>query len=206
VFELVSVRLCDALLEGGEPLRADDMPWDPEQGQYWLPVDQYTGGIEHATMHLLYTRFFTKALRDLGIVDFDEPMLRLFNQGMILGPDGEKMSKSRGNVINPDEFVAKYGADTVRGYLMFIGPWDRAGRGIRTPSRASTASCIAPGRSSPRMCATGAPDAGPEHPARPGAGASAGAQAAPDHLKVTEDMENFRFNTAIAALMELNNC
>ncbi len=78
-------------------------------------------------MHLLYTRFFTKALRDLGVVDFDEPMLRLFNQGMILGPDGEKMSKSRGNVINPDEFVDKYGADTVRGYLMFIGPWDMGG-------------------------------------------------------------------------------
>ena len=96
-------------------------------GDYWLPVDQYTGGIEHATMHLLYTRFFTKALQTLGVVDFDEPMLRLFNQGTILGPDGEKMSKSRGNVVNPDEYVARYGADTVRGYLMFIGPWDLGG-------------------------------------------------------------------------------
>ncbi len=68
--------------KAGETIHADDMPWDTESAGYWLPVDQYTGGIEHATMHLLYTRFFTKALRDLGIVDFDEPMLRLFNQGI----------------------------------------------------------------------------------------------------------------------------
>jgi leucyl-tRNA synthetase len=111
----------------GQPLSADDLPWDPVAGAYWLPVDQYTGGIEHATMHLIYTRFFTKAMRDMGLVDFDEPMLRLFNQGMILGKDGEKMSKSRGNVIAPDDLVQKYGADTVRAYLMFIGPWDQGG-------------------------------------------------------------------------------
>ncbi len=111
----------------GEIIGPEDMPWNPEQGDYWLPVDQYTGGIEHATMHLLYTRFFTKALQKLEIVPFDEPMIRLFNQGIILGPDGEKMSKSRGNVVNPDEMVDKYGADTVRGYLMFIGPWDQGG-------------------------------------------------------------------------------
>ena len=75
-------------------------------------------------MHLLYTRFFTKVLRDLSIVDFDEPMVRLFNQGIILGPDSERMSKSRGNVVAPDDYVQRYGADTVRGCLMFIGPWD----------------------------------------------------------------------------------
>ncbi len=105
----------------------DEAPFDPEKGEYWLPVDQYTGGVEHATMHLLYTRFFTKAMRDLGLVDFDEPMVKLFNQGIILGPDGNRMSKSRGNVIAPDPLVQKYGADTVRAYLMFIGPWDRGG-------------------------------------------------------------------------------
>ena len=88
------------------------------------PVDQYTGGIEHATMHLLYFRFFTKALADLGLLDFREPAKRLFNQGMILGEDHEKMSKSRGNVVNPDDLVQKYGTDTVRAYLMFLGPWD----------------------------------------------------------------------------------
>ncbi len=105
----------------------DEAPFDPEKGEYWLPVDQYTGGVEHATMHLLYTRFFTKAMRDLGLVDFDEPMVKLFNQGIILGPDGNRMSKSRGNVIAPDPLVKEYGADTVRAYLMFIGPWDRGG-------------------------------------------------------------------------------
>jgi leucyl-tRNA synthetase len=111
----------------GEKLSPDDTPWDPEKGRYWLPQDQYTGGIEHATMHLLYTRFFTKAMRDMGLVDFDEPMLRLYNQGIILGEDGFKMSKSRGNVVSPDEVIAQYGADSVRAYLMFIGPWDEGG-------------------------------------------------------------------------------
>ncbi len=117
----------------------DQGPWDPKEGAYWLPVDQYTGGIEHATMHLMYTRFFTKALRDIGIVDFDEPMLRLYNQGMVLGEDNEKMSKSRGNVIAPDELVDAYGADTVRTYLMFFARWEQGGpwdsQGIKGPRR-----------------------------------------------------------------------
>ncbi len=93
------------------PYYNGDVPFDPEKGKYWLPVDQYTGGIEHATMHLLYTRFFTKAMRDIGLVDFGEPYLRLFNQGIILGEDSEKMSKSRGNVVDPDNLVNSYGAD-----------------------------------------------------------------------------------------------
>ncbi|MBP6440300.1 MAG: leucine--tRNA ligase [Caldilineaceae bacterium] len=189
----------------GEALRADDSPWDSEQGHYWLPVDQYTGGIEHATMHLLYTRFFTKALRDLGVVDFDEPMLRLFNQGMILGPDGEKMSKSRGNVINPDEFVEKYGADTVRGYLMFIGPWDMGG-----PWDMNAIEGVH--RFLHRAWAVVTEDVRLEHPTM-----DPNVQPDPEQaralerklhqtiIKVTEDMENFRFNTVIAALMELNN-
>jgi len=98
-----------------------------ERVKQWLPVTQYTGGIEHATMHLMYFRFFTKAMRDIGLVDFDEPAVSLFNQGIILGPDGEKMSKSRGNVVNPDDYVSRYGADTFRCYLMFIGPWSDGG-------------------------------------------------------------------------------
>jgi len=187
--------------KAGEPIHADDCPWNPEQGKYWLPVDQYTGGIEHATMHLLYTRFFTKALRDLGIVDFDEPMLRLFNQGMILGPDGEKMSKSRGNVINPDDYVSQYGADTVRGYMMFIGPWELGG-----PWDPSAIEGVH--RFLFRVWSVIVDAADP---------AQIDAAPATDEvndlerklhqtiIKVTDDMENFRFNTVIAALMEFNN-
>ena len=102
-------------------------PWSQEKMKLWLPVDQYIGGVEHAILHLLYSRFFVKALHDMGYVDFDEPFKRLFHQGMVLGADGQKMSKSRGNVEAPDRFVEKYGADTVRCYMMFIGPFD-AGR------------------------------------------------------------------------------
>ena len=101
-------------------------PIDPAQAA-WLPVDQYTGGIEHAVMHLLYTRFFTKACRDMGIVNFDEPMVRLFNQGIIYGEDGFRMSKSRGNVINPDDYVSTVGTDVYRMTLMFRSPWDVGG-------------------------------------------------------------------------------
>ncbi|MCH8345408.1 MAG: leucine--tRNA ligase, partial [Chloroflexi bacterium] len=105
----------------------DSGPVDPERARNWLPVDQYTGGAEHAVMHLLYARFFWKVARDLGVVQGNEPFLRLFNQGQIMGPDGQRMSKSRGNVVAPDEYVARYGADTIRCYLMFIGPWDEGG-------------------------------------------------------------------------------
>ncbi len=102
----------------------DQYPFDLKEYDYWMPVDTYTGGIEHATMHLIYTRFFHKACRDLGITKGDEPMLQLRNQGMVLGEDHEKMSKSRGNVVSPDDLVAAYGADTVRAYLMFFARWE----------------------------------------------------------------------------------
>jgi len=93
----------------------------------WLPVDMYIGGAEHTVLHLLYSRFFTKALRDGGYLDFDEPFMKLRHQGMILGPDGLKMSKSKGNVIDPDREVDKYGADAVRMYLSFMGPYEQGG-------------------------------------------------------------------------------
>ena len=108
-------------------------PFDPEAVGKWNPVDQYTGGVEHAVMHLLYARFFTKALRDLGLLDFDEPFKRLFSQGHIIA-GSQKMSKSRGNVVAPDEYVSKVGADVVRCYLMFLGPWAREASGATLES------------------------------------------------------------------------
>jgi len=105
----------------------EDGPFKREEYAYWMPVDTYTGGAEHATMHLIYTRFFHKALRDLGLTEGPEPMLQLRNQGQILGPDGQRMSKSRGNVIEPDPQVERYGADAVRCYLMFGYRWTEGG-------------------------------------------------------------------------------
>jgi leucyl-tRNA synthetase len=100
--------------------------FDPAKVKYWMPVDIYTGGAEHAVMHLFYARFFIKAIRDMGLVNFDEPFLKLFNQGTIIA-DHQKMSKSRGNVVNPDNYVSEMGADVVRAYLMFAGPWEQGG-------------------------------------------------------------------------------
>jgi leucyl-tRNA synthetase len=183
----------------GEPAHADSTPIDPAEAAYWLPVDVYTGGIEHATMHLIYTRFFTMVMRDLGIVDLDEPMTMLRNQGIILGEDGEKMSKSRGNVIAPDDLVERYGADTVRGYLMFGWRWDQGGpwdsQGIEGVVRFLN-----------RVwdCVLGSGYDGDGEPDE---------QAIRDlrrrvHQSIrkgTEDMETFSFNTYLANLMELNN-
>ncbi len=173
----------------------DKGPFDPERGEKWLPVDQYTGGIEHAILHLLYARFFTKVMRDLGLVDFDEPMTRLRNQGNILGPDGQKMSKSRGNVVNPQEYVDRFGSDALRCFLMFIGPWNEGGpwdgKGIEGVSRWLRRAL---------SLVTG--------------GVSSGGEADPSELprrtnrlvkKITDDLGAFRFNTAIAALMEHTN-
>ena len=112
--------------------RDDDKPFDPEDVNYWLPVDQYIGGVEHAVLHLLYSRFITKVLHDLGYLDFEEPFTNLFTQGMIY-KDGAKMSKSKGNVVSPDEMIEKYGADTLRMYILFMAPpekdaeWSDAG-------------------------------------------------------------------------------
>ena len=105
----------------------EQAPFSQKEYDYWMPVDTYTGGVEHATMHLMYTRFFHKAFRDLGVVKGNEPMLQLRNQGQILGPDGQRMSKSRGNVVDPDKQVNMYGADTVRAFLMFGYRWAEGG-------------------------------------------------------------------------------
>ena len=105
-----------------DPANAE-APFDREIADYWLPVNQYIGGIEHAVLHLLYARFFTKVMNEMGLCSFREPFARLFNQGMI-GAGGAKMSKSKGNVVNPLEYADRYGADTVRMYTLFMGPAD----------------------------------------------------------------------------------
>ena len=111
------LRFCDPLNE--------NKAWDPDAEKYWMPVDLYVGGVEHAVLHLLYARFWHKVLFDLGLVSTKEPFQKLVNQGMILGEDGEKMSKSRGNVVNPDHVVEQYGADSLRCYEMFMGPLEK---------------------------------------------------------------------------------
>lgn len=105
--------------------RNDSMAWDKEKEKYWMPVDLYVGGVEHAVLHLLYARFWHKVLFDLGLVSTKEPFQKLVNQGLILGSDGEKMSKSRGNVVNPDKVVSEHGADSLRLYEMFMGPLEK---------------------------------------------------------------------------------
>ena len=103
-----------------------DKPWDKDIEKYWMPVDLYVGGIEHAVLHLLYSRFWHHVLHDLGLVSTREPYKKLFNQGMIQGEDGQKMSKSRGNTINPDDVINQYGADSMRLYEMFMGPLEKS--------------------------------------------------------------------------------
>jgi len=189
----------------GEPAHADSTPIDPAEAAYWLPVDVYTGGIEHATMHLIYTRFFTKAMRDMGVVDFDEPMTILRNQGIILGEDSEKMSKSRGNVIAPDDLVGRYGADTVRGYLMFGWRWDQGGpwdsHGIEGVYRWLY-------RVWNLVLDPSSPPAGGTEGGRAPTDAEIAALRRWTHKtirRVTDDMEAFAFNTIIAGLMEFTN-
>jgi leucyl-tRNA synthetase len=175
----------------------DERPFNREKAAMWLPVDQYTGGAEHAVMHLLYTRFFTKAARDMGVIDFDEPMLRLFSQGQILGPDGQRMSKSRGNVVAPDGEVSRWGADTFRAYLMFLGPWDGGG-----PYDASGISGVSRWLHRAWNVVTGdvATGAGDDETTR-----ELRRWAHKTIQKVTEDLTEFRFNTMIAAMMEFTN-
>jgi leucyl-tRNA synthetase len=189
----------------GQPLSKDDMPFNPVEGDYWLPVDQYTGGIEHATMHLLYTRFFTKAMHDMGVVKFDEPMNALFNQGIILGEDREKMSKSRGNVVAPDDLVRAYGADTVRGYLMFGFRWDQGGpwdsKGILGVQRFME-------RVWELVTSETKARGGEETERRGGEEAQLRELRRKQHQairRVTQDIESFSFNTMVAGLMEYTN-
>jgi leucyl-tRNA synthetase len=173
--------------------------WNPEKLAYWMPVDQYIGGAEHATMHLLYSRFFVKALHRLGLVGFDEPFTRLYNQGLVIS-GGRRMSKSRGNVVNPDDFVKTLGADTVRAYLMFLGPWDQGGdwsdKGIHGVHRFLN-----------RVWAMVLETREFSRPASSAPAAEREIQRLTHQTirRVTDDVEKFRFNTMLAALMEYAN-
>jgi leucyl-tRNA synthetase len=176
-----------------------EQAWSAEKLQKWLPVDQYVGGVEHAILHLLYSRFFVKALHDIGHVNFDEPFLRLFHQGMVLGSDGQKMSKSRGNVEAPDKYIEKYGADTVRCYMMFIGPFDAGGS-----FKAENLEGI--WRFLNRFWSL-INETWIDHPT-PAESKESQAIERLHHKtikRVTDDLSHFRFNTALAAMMECNN-
>ena len=175
----------------------DKGPFDPEEYDYWMPVDTYTGGIEHATMHLIYTRFFHKACRDMGIVSGPEPMTQLRNQGIVLGEDSEKMSKSRGNVVAPDNLVERYGADAVRAYLMFFARWD-----LGAPWNSSGIEGTVRWVKRVWSLVTEPP---------PGGKATAETlkylrrKVHQTLIRVTNDFENFEFNTIVSSLMELLN-
>jgi leucyl-tRNA synthetase len=190
----------------------------------WLPVDLYTGGAEHAVLHFLYARFFVKALRDMHLLDFDEPFMAVRNQGQILGADHHRMSKSRGNVVNPDDLTSRFGSDTVRCFLMFIGPWDQGGPW--NPSSIEGVHRFLGRVWSVAQATGGQPRAVPGMPpAQSLAGEMPGSGgAAPDTVAaindgsrelrraahraikaVGEDYAELHFNTALSKLMELTN-
>ncbi len=175
-------------------------PFDKEIVKKWMPIEIYFGGAEHTLGHTMYSRFFTKFFYDLGLVSFDEYASRRFNHGVILGPDGSRMSKSRGNVINPDEQVKEYGADSVRLYLCFIGPYD-----IVAPWNPGGMN----GVYHFLQRVWGLQDKVTEgHPAREAASSLDSGSIRIMHRtikKVGEDIENIKFNTAVASLMEWLN-
>ena len=174
----------------------DDGPWNPALAAKLMPIDLYTGGIEHAILHLLYSRFWTKVARDIGLTDLSEPFKVLRNQGIILGPDNEKMSKSRGNVIDPDNLVREYGADVVRTYLAFIAPWEVGGpwdeSGINGPAKWLG-----------RVWAMYFDEI--KGPAETVSESDLRYAVHSTLKKVTGDYERLSFNTIVAALMELTN-
>lgn len=176
----------------------DERPFDPEAVRHWLPVDTYVGGAEHAVMHLLYARFWTKVMYDAGLIDFSEPFAQLRNQGMLLSPiDGQKMSKSKGNVITPDEIVAEFGTDALRAYVLFLGPFDTEAlwdnRGIVGVQRFLERYWKLAGEVLERADKSIPFDEAFER------------ERHKIVHRLTSDMEKFRFNTAIAALMEYLN-
>jgi leucyl-tRNA synthetase len=185
-----------------------DKPFDSELVNKWLPVDQYIGGIEHAILHLLYSRFITKFLCDIGVINFDEPFKNLFTQGMII-KDGAKMSKSKGNVVSPDGLIASYGADTVRLYTLFIGPPEKD---AEWSDRGAEGSYRFLGRvwrlvEGIRSSSLRRAEANSSAPLKVRCNADNLKRKTHQTIKkVTDDLEGgFHFNTAISAIMELVN-
>ena len=187
----------------------DTAPFDADKLRYWLPVDLYTGGAEHAVMHLFYARFFIKALRDMGLVDFGEPFTRLFNQGVIIA-GRQKMSKSRGNVITPDVYVSELGADVVRAYLMFVAPWEQGGEwddsGISGMSRwLNRVWNLVLQKYQQKIPELVLKRLKSEQVDIDQANRELARITHQTIRKVTEDLEKLRFNTMVAALMEFTN-
>ena len=173
----------------------EDRPWDEDIEKYWMPVDLYVGGVEHAVLHLLYSRFWHHVLHDLGLVSTREPYKKLFNQGMIQGEDGQKMSKSRGNVINPDDVIEEYGADSMRLYEMFMGPLDKSKpwsiKGLQGCARFAEKIWRIFNDTDKHSEQTDTKET---------------TQLLHQTIaKVTKDLENMRFNTAISQMMILSN-
>lgn len=185
-----------------------ELPFDSAKANYWMPVDQYIGGIEHAILHLLYSRFFTKVLRDEGMLDFDEPFTNLLCQGMVLDENGEVMSKSKGNVVSPEEMIAVYGADAVRAAVLFMGPPDKE----KLWNEDGLAGMYKFLNRLWRQVYDLVGEAG-EDTLYQAAGKKSAKELAEElnrerHRlvgKVVEDIERNNFNTAIAAIMELSN-
>ncbi len=181
-----------------------DGMFEPKSASYWLPVDQYIGGIEHAILHLLYSRFFTKVLRDIGVFELNEPFANLLTQGMVV-KDGAKMSKSLGNTVDPDDMIVRYGADTVRMFMLFAAPVEKdlewSEQGVNGMFRfLGRVWRFAVEFFSEQETETKTQ----EHPAK-GKPAALAATTNRTIKKVTEDIESFKFNTAISAIMELFN-
>lgn len=173
-----------------------DQAFSKEAAQQWMPVDIYVGGAEHTVLHLMYSRFVTKALRDMGYLSIDEPFQRLRHQGMILGPDHQKMSKSKGNVVNPDDLVAQFGADAVRMQLAFLGPYDQGGPWQLTGIHGVARFLNRVWQEQFQRAQAGWPASTDDHVL------TALAQATE---KIGHDAEEFKFNTAIAELMKTLN-
>jgi leucyl-tRNA synthetase len=180
-------------------------PFDPKTAQYWFPIDQYIGGVEHAILHLIYSRFWTKVMRDLGMIANDEPARRLFTQGMVI-KDGAKMSKSKGNVVSPDEMIARYGADSTRMYALFAAPPDRdldwQEDGVAGVSRFLARVWRLATRYAPLARA----GRGQKSAAPTGVSLKLLRKLHQTTAKITQDFEGrWHFNTCVAAIMELVN-